>query len=76
MISVTPCVFCRRFRAKTYPASCEAYPDGIPEAILEGRVDHRKPFQGDHGIRFEPEDMPAEERYAMMFAEPSVAKAS
>lgn len=32
---------------------CEAYPDGIPAAIWEGRNDHTKPFPGDHGIRFE-----------------------
>jgi hypothetical protein len=32
---------------------CEAFPDGIPEAIEEGRFDHINPFPGDHGIRFE-----------------------
>jgi hypothetical protein len=32
---------------------CEAFPDGIPDAITKGR-DHSKPFRGDHGIRFEP----------------------
>jgi hypothetical protein len=33
---------------------CKAYPGGIPDAIIEGKVDHRKPFKGDNGIRFEP----------------------
>lgn len=35
---------------------CLAFPPpgkGIPAAILEGRADHRLPFSGDHGIRFE-----------------------
>lgn len=34
---------------------CAAYPDTpIPIAIANGSVDHRKPFTGDHGIRYEP----------------------
>jgi len=32
---------------------CKAYPDGIPEAIILSKVDHKKPYEGDHGIQFE-----------------------
>jgi hypothetical protein len=32
---------------------CEAFPLGIPDAITRGR-DHRMPYRGDHGIRFQP----------------------
>ena len=32
---------------------CEAFPNGIPDAILDGGFDHRKRFKGDKGIRFE-----------------------
>ena len=35
-------------------ASCEAFPRGIPKTILIGEFDHRKPFEGDNGIQFEP----------------------
>ena len=36
--------------------SCAAFPDVIPEDIIAGVFDHRKPFPGDHGILFEPKE--------------------
>lgn len=33
---------------------CGAFPQGIPQAILDNEADHRQPFEGDQGIRFEP----------------------
>lgn len=34
--------------------NCDAFPDGIPRAIFFEYFDHRKPYPGDRGIRFEP----------------------
>ena len=45
------CIECKRYEGQ---AECEAYPDGIPEAIITGDHDHTEPYPGDHGIQFEP----------------------
>jgi hypothetical protein len=34
--------------------TCDAFPQGIPDPIYFEGVDHRQPFPGDHGIRWEP----------------------
>jgi len=34
--------------------TCEAFPSGIPQPILDGENDHKKPYEGDNGIQFEP----------------------
>jgi hypothetical protein len=35
---------------------CDAFPAGIPDAVIESRADHRLAFDDDRGIRFEPND--------------------
>jgi hypothetical protein len=39
---------------KTGPSACEAFPGQIPMSIQMGSYDHRHPWPGDNGIRFEP----------------------
>ncbi len=53
---ITPqCLACRHLRDGRDPAmACAAFPSGIPDAILTNRHDHRQPFEGDGGVRFEP----------------------
>lgn len=47
------CGRCRHlFSAELW--TCAAFPAGIPAAILTNEFDHRKPYLGDGGIRYEP----------------------
>lgn len=34
--------------------ACDAFPKGIPYQISAGEHDHRLPFKGDRGVRYEP----------------------
>ena len=43
------CVSCARYRMG---GRCEAYPDGIPDEIMQGLWDHRKAQAGDKGLRW------------------------
>mgnify|MGYP005851485489 CR=1 FL=1 len=45
------CFACRHFHKGI---RCAALPNGIPTAILEMEHDHRQPYPGDNGIRWEP----------------------
>ena len=34
--------------------TCDAFPEGIPSAVLFDEVDHRTPYTGDHGLQWTP----------------------
>ncbi|HMA37539.1 MAG TPA: hypothetical protein VKY74_24005 [Chloroflexia bacterium] len=43
-------------------ATCTAFPDGIPEEILDGTDPHTDPYPGDHGILYTPRPGAGRER--------------
>jgi len=61
------CMFCRNLIDESEVKRCRAFPEGIPEEILTTEADHRKPFEGDGGIRFESMSDEAEKRATEVF---------
>lgn len=53
-MNITPqCFDCIHFHeGKNF--TCDAFTEGIPDKILFNEFDHTRPFEGDHGIQFEP----------------------
>lgn len=56
MIEMPLCMNCKHYRKNAPGLTCDAFPAGIPDPILESDQDHRKPIDGDHGIVFDPID--------------------
>ena len=55
ILSPPQCLNCTRYNVyKNNTVSCNAFPNGIPDEILDAENNHDKPFKGDNGIRFEP----------------------
>ena len=53
-VNVSQCNYCIHFNKEDLSkVSCEAYKKQIPAKILLNEHDHRKPYKGDNGIRFE-----------------------
>ena len=46
-LEFSACVYCKH---KQRGAVCAAFPDGIPDEILDMENDHSEPFEGDGGI--------------------------
>lgn len=57
MVIPKQCQRCKHFHADHLGNYCDAFPDTpIPREILEMRFDHRQPYEGDHGICWEPRE--------------------
>lgn len=59
---VSQCLVCTRYRSpfdgdRDGP-TCEAFPDAIPQPIIAMEADHRQPYPGDHGLRWESDGAP------------------
>ncbi len=59
----TMCFKCKHFdrQSNGIKPLCTAFPEGIPSAIFTEGFDHRKPYDGDNGIRFEAKSEAGEE---------------
>lgn len=51
LIGDADCSKCQRLHLGE--VACDAFPDGIPMELWFGRVLHREPYPGDHGVQFE-----------------------
>jgi len=54
-IKLSSCQVCRHYYQDTSGdlLTCAAFPDGIPDPLLSGEVNHVRSYPGDQGIRFE-----------------------
>lgn len=53
VILTTMCNSCIHEALEVGTLKCKAFPNGVPDAIATGSRDHRKPYRGDGGFRFE-----------------------
>ena len=51
-ITECQCLECKHF-IDDRKFTCKAFPKGIPDDLVFTRVEHTKPYPGDHGIQFE-----------------------
>lgn len=65
-VAVPICYSCTRLHDAD-DMTCDAFPGGIPEAIVNSEADHRVPYAGDGGLTFnqdpaapEPDPLPFE----------------
>ncbi len=55
MADYESCLTCVHIN-KQDTTKCKAFPKGIPFLIISGGIEHTKPFAGDNGIVYSPND--------------------
>ncbi len=55
MVIFTQCADCKHLMSVKMNGKsvCPAFPKGIPDDVLWGRIDHTIPIENDNGIQFE-----------------------
>jgi hypothetical protein len=61
MMILSQCLsYCRHYHQKNLRLdpnpTCDAFPNGIPDAIFNTEIIHDHPIEGDNGIQFEPRE--------------------
>lgn len=55
------CYYCKNHLEKESIAFkklvCKAFPEGVPSEIQSTKIQHNKPYPGDNGIMFEPNEI-------------------
>lgn len=67
------CLWCKHLHGRDdgpmpVDLRCDAFPDDIPDAILDNEIDHRQPVEGDNGITFEPTEMSTHAEFDYLFS--------
>ena len=52
-VADSQCFTCKHYLGNYH---CAAFQDGVPDEILFNEHNHREPFEGDQGIRYEMSD--------------------
>ena len=52
-ISIPLCALCKRLILEP-GFKCEAYPQGVPDLTMSGKINHVLPYDGDNGLMFVP----------------------
>ena len=54
-LDISQCIDCK-YKHIGY-GTCDAFPESIPDEILENKHDHKNPYPGDNDIRYEKEQI-------------------
>ena len=55
MVKIPPCMDCKNYIGRNNEDKdiCKAFPDGIPDNVFWGDINHKTHIDGDNGYKFE-----------------------